>query len=232
MKHKYFLRGVGLGIMISAILLSISYNFKSISDEEIISRAKKLGMVYEDDTIQATYIPLMTNIPEMTLDPQMTNEPSKGEVSGEGEVSGDVNDVTEQPTVSDDAADVTEAPSVHDDTTGVPESPIVPEDTTNVTDSPTVSDDVANVTEPPVVTSKETNDKKESEKVVKAVLKINRGDWSRIVSENLEKLGIIEDSAAFDKYLVDNNYAGRIIIGDFELSSDNSFKEIAEAITE
>ena len=50
--------------------------------------------------------------------------------------------------------------------------------------------------------------------------------------ENLEKLGIIEDSAAFDKYLVDNNYAGRIIIGDFELSSDNSFKEIAEAITE
>ncbi|MBE5936406.1 MAG: endolytic transglycosylase MltG [Lachnospiraceae bacterium] len=232
MKHKYFLRGVGLGIMISAILLSISYNFKSISDEEIISRAKKLGMVYEDDTIQATYIPLMTNMPEMTLDPQMTNEPSKGEVSGEGEVSDDVNDVTEQPTVSDDAADVTEAPSVHDDTTGVPESPIVPEDTTNVTDSPTVSDDVANVTEPPVVTSKETNDKKESEKVVKAVLKINRGDWSRIVSENLEKLGIIEDSAAFDKYLVDNNYAGRIIIGDFELSSDNSFKEIAEAITE
>ena len=51
MKLKYYLRGVGIGIIFATIVMTVSslvhkYN---ISDEYIIKEAKKLGMVMKDD---------------------------------------------------------------------------------------------------------------------------------------------------------------------------------------
>ena len=52
MKLKYFLRGLGIGIIFGAIIMLAAYltsgSYK-LTDEEIISRAKNLGMVYESD---------------------------------------------------------------------------------------------------------------------------------------------------------------------------------------
>ena len=50
MKLKYFLRGLGTGIIFCAIVLFAAYmtNKKQPSDDEIIERAKELGMVMDD----------------------------------------------------------------------------------------------------------------------------------------------------------------------------------------
>ena len=46
MKLKYYLRGLGIGIAITTLILAISYNINGrMSDSEIIRRAKELGMV-------------------------------------------------------------------------------------------------------------------------------------------------------------------------------------------
>lgn len=52
MKLKYYLRGLGVGIVITAIILTITSSPKTekLSDEEIIRRAEQLGMVMEEDT--------------------------------------------------------------------------------------------------------------------------------------------------------------------------------------
>ncbi len=49
MKLKYYLRGLGIGIIITTIILSIASgkDSKSMSDAEIIARASELGMVME-----------------------------------------------------------------------------------------------------------------------------------------------------------------------------------------
>ncbi|MDE6635637.1 MAG: hypothetical protein K2K09_03405, partial [Lachnospiraceae bacterium] len=60
---------------------------------------------------------------------------------------------------------------------------------------------------------------------------VERGDWSRIVSEKLEELEIIDDSEQFDKYLVDNGYAVRIKVGDFRAKKGSTYEEIAKMIT-
>ncbi len=51
MKLKYYLRGLGIGIVITTIILTIcnSFNGKEISDAEIIERARALGMVMEGE---------------------------------------------------------------------------------------------------------------------------------------------------------------------------------------
>lgn len=52
MKLKYYLRGLGMGILFATIIMTISsaIHKNDISDEEIIKRAQKLGMVMTEDT--------------------------------------------------------------------------------------------------------------------------------------------------------------------------------------
>ena len=49
MKLKYYLRGLGIGILVSTIILMIASagHPREMSDEEIIARARELGMVME-----------------------------------------------------------------------------------------------------------------------------------------------------------------------------------------
>lgn len=51
MKLKYYLRGLGIGIIVTTIVLTISNatGGKSMSDEDVIKRAEALGMVMEED---------------------------------------------------------------------------------------------------------------------------------------------------------------------------------------
>ena len=44
MKAKYFLRGLGAGILLATIVLFAVYSYR-YSDSKIIQRAKELGMV-------------------------------------------------------------------------------------------------------------------------------------------------------------------------------------------
>lgn len=52
MKLKYYLRGLGIGIFATVIILTIASSGKNkeLTDEEIIARAEELGMVMQDRT--------------------------------------------------------------------------------------------------------------------------------------------------------------------------------------
>lgn len=46
MKLKYYLRGLGIGVFFTALILIASYSQRrSMTDEEVIARAKELGMI-------------------------------------------------------------------------------------------------------------------------------------------------------------------------------------------
>lgn len=53
MKLKYYLRGLGAGILFATIVLFISYSYK-MSDSQIKKRAEELGMVYAGKEEQTT----------------------------------------------------------------------------------------------------------------------------------------------------------------------------------
>lgn len=55
MKFRYFLRGVGIGIIFTSIIFMVAYDGngkKAMSNKEIISKAKELGMVMKDDNLK------------------------------------------------------------------------------------------------------------------------------------------------------------------------------------
>ena len=87
MKLRYFLRGLASGIVITTLLLTISHNVKkdNISEQEIIERAEKLGMVMEEtDLLSVTVTPKgeptaeVTEAIEPTEEAQITSEVTKG----------------------------------------------------------------------------------------------------------------------------------------------------------
>lgn len=53
MRLKYYLRGLGIGVIVATLILMIVFSGqkKELSDEEIIKRAEALGMVMSEETL-------------------------------------------------------------------------------------------------------------------------------------------------------------------------------------
>ena len=58
MRFKYYLRGIGIGVTLATLLLTISFYFgkdsltkEKLSDEEIIERATELGMIMPEEEV-------------------------------------------------------------------------------------------------------------------------------------------------------------------------------------
>ena len=79
MKRKYYLRGLGTGILVTALILIIASGQKeTMTDEEVKARAKELGMV------ESTLLSDLANQtpaaePETMADPAATAEPETAE---------------------------------------------------------------------------------------------------------------------------------------------------------
>lgn len=80
MKKKYFLRGLGVGVLVATLVLCISYRSQD-SEQTVIQKAKELGMVFPEKT------------PDTILKPSST----PGETAS-GTAAKATNDVTKEPT--------------------------------------------------------------------------------------------------------------------------------------
>ena len=118
MKIKYYLRGLGVGIIVTTIILTISFHGKQkdIDDfpaEEIIAKATMLGMVMPEDTeepqteAQDAVDEILNNTEittEQTTVYESTQEPETAQ-NEEGEPAQDAEEpVQEEQTVPDETA--------------------------------------------------------------------------------------------------------------------------------
>ena len=99
MKLKYYLRGLGIGIIVTTVILAVSFSKKEIkmSDEEIMARAAQLGMVMQETET--------TEQGDTEQDPDGTDTGAKTEVVTEQTAS----ELLEERTAAEDTAQNTEA---------------------------------------------------------------------------------------------------------------------------
>lgn len=195
MKTKYYLRGLGIGILFTAFLFIVIIipNKENMSDEEIISEAKKLGMVEKESSedIYPNVLATGTPIPETT-----------GQVSKAPEQS-----VTPEPT-----ATLTSTPKPTATLTPTPK----PTATLTPTPKPTA-------TLPPEPTSEAET------KTVK--IEVYKGMTSEQLSEQLYRAGAVDSMSGFNDYLIRNNYADFINIGQYKVQTGLSYRELAKVFT-
>ena len=201
MKLKYYLRGLGIGILVTTVILSLAgVGRKNMTDEEAVKRAKELGMV------EST---LLSDLPDQTKTDEV--RPTEPGISLQPETS--------EP---EESTSTPETPVAPEETTTTPETPAAPEETTTTPETPVAPE------ETPVSPEDGNPDTLAGETVT---LVIGRGESSTTVSKNLKKAGIVEDAAAFDRFLCNNGYDKKIITGTYEIPYGASEEEIAKIIT-
>ena len=109
MKLKYYLRGLGIGILVTTVILSLAgVGRKNMTDEEVVKRAKELGMV------EST---LLSDLPDQTKTDEV--RPTEPEISLQPETS--------EP---EESASTPETPEAPEETPVAPEeTPVAPEET-------------------------------------------------------------------------------------------------------
>ncbi len=233
MKLRYYLRGVGVGLILAVVVYStmiIPRKYK-MTDEEVLARAKELGMVERENTdvdlsaLSGTPAPPEetgtptppkgTDTPTPSGEESPTPTPQKlPELTPSVPPEKDANSTPVVPSASD-----TPAPTVPtvSDTPGTPSMPTMP----TMPDSPTMP-----MMPPPESSSQEieTNGEKIS-------ITIPQGMGSESFALELQKAGLVEDAVDFDRYLMQNNYALYIRPGTYRILPGATYEEIARQVT-
>ncbi len=91
-----------------------------------------------------------------------------------------------------------------------------------------------NQTKPNAGANKEEQEepKEEKKETYSYTLKITSGMSISTIAELLFNENIVKDQEEFETYLIDNDYHTKIQVGSFRLTSDMSYKKIAETLTE
>ena len=214
MKLKYYMRGIGIGIIFSTIILSISHKTSTttMTDAEVIRRAEQLGMVKEDSQLINELDDLLhTNDKKNDTNPITPTTSPEPSVSIKPE-----NNIEDEDEIADTFSDT------NNDTLGDNEQE--KEDTIDVESG---SDNAIKEEEPFLVGEVTTDDKEE---VTFLQIEISKGMTSEDVSRILEEKGIIEDKKVFNKYLKENGLSRVINYGTFKIAQDATFYDIANLL--
>ena len=215
MKRKFYLRGLGIGILVTAVIMGIASGRKrDMTDEEIRERARELGMV-ESVVLSnlETASPSAGSaapsqppvIPETSPEVTPSEEtPSEETPMGSPEASPEESPSGETPMGSPEASPE-ETPSGETPMSSPEASPAetLPEETPETTAAP---DGTVWIT-------------------------IRSGQSSAAVSRLLEEAGLVGSASAYDKYLCENGYDNRIRSGTHEIPAGAGEEEIALIIT-
>ena len=238
MERKYYLRGLGIGIVVTAIIMGIATSGKrGMTDEEIIARAKELGMVENTVLSEKTEEEVETEAAVDIANAEDATEKSAIEETKKPETSTEqkqnTTEETEKPETSEEQKENTTEETEKPET-----SEEQKENTTEETKKPeTSTEQKQNTTEetkkPETSTERQTTaDKKED--ITSAVVKtitVNSGDGSYTVAKKLAEAGVVTSAENFDTYLCQNGYDKKLRTGNFSIPADASDEQIARIVT-
>lgn len=210
MKLKYYLRGLGIGIAVTALVLTLAGGGKeSLTDEEIIARAKELGMV-ESVTLS------------QLADGKTSEEVSEdiSEMSSEEDSENAISEAEDASLVTSEEAEVSE--EIGSEIT----------EGTSDTETSEETDSEENTSESASEMTSEANSESQTSEIIDeyVIVEVGAGDGSDTVSRKLEALGMVEDAMMYDDFLCANGYDKILQTGKHEIPRTADWDMIAEIL--
>ena len=250
MNLKYYLRGLGIGIAMTTVILGLGTDkqAKTMTDAQIKQRAAELGMVEtggvlaEREEEQVTEETQEAASSEKEEESKVTKTPEKTQAPKETEIPKE----TEKPKASEEPeeAKVPEETGTPEETE-TKETGAVPEKTENLKDTETPK-----ATTPPEETEdpeknkavEESDISGETEKTEETqngqekaeaafTIEVRSGDGSHTICKKLEEAGMIASASAFDSFLCQNGYDKKLQVGVYEIPAGAQPEEIARILT-
>lgn len=232
MKLRYYFRGLGIGILVTALIMGITSKAgRPLTDAEIRAKALTLGMVDLNDISLGSLSGGASDGAEHGDVPD-TDPNAGGEDNGQGQSSPETAEPSETPdsqgtqeSEETSGPEINSSPSVSTapGSSPTPAASSTPTPTPKPTPTPTP-------TPTPMPTMTPTQTPEPTPTVETVTILIVRGDSSYTVSRRLEEAGLIENARDYDAYLVDNGYSKTIRTGTYKIPVNATWEEIARII--
>lgn len=208
MKLKYYLRGLGIGIITATVVfMAASFGKETeLSDAEIIERAKSLGMVMsnENDTLADAAA-------------QPTEDFSQNNAMQETEQKQDTQQKNTEQIVSTEQIENTET-------------------TQDTEEIDTDADENSNMQiKPEDDTQEQIPQESESEEEIEAeegiyILVVEDGDICSAICDRLKENGVIDSTSKFIAFLREHDYSKSIGAGSYKIPVDSTYEEVLEIL--
>ena len=249
MNLKYYLRGLGLGILVTALILSVAgRNRRTMTDAEVKERAKELGMIENtvllekpEETESASGTTANTeSASETTANTESVSETTAGS-DGEVQIGTDIGN-NEDVSQGDLSKEETPKDNQPKEETSEEEKPqkgasqdTEPKDNTSqeVTDDPERPEELSkNNTED---TQGENDEKvtsagEDQSRTDEVTLTIVSGDTSYSVAKKLYELGVVPSVEQTDRFLCANGYDRTIRTGVYTIAPEETLESVAKRI--
>lgn len=210
MKLKYYLRGLGIGILVTSIIMGIalSHGKREMSDEEIKQRASRLGMVEEFTRLADT---VSSNETVSSQDIDLNN------IEPEGEEASTKENKVKQPKILE------------------PKDNLMPEEEkenlNNVEQEPIKENNHDLENKEDFLSDEDKAEVTDDEEVKEVTLVVNSGDGSQNVARRAKDAGLVESAQEFDRYLCDKGYDKKLRVGSYVVKIGATMEEIAKKLT-
>lgn len=216
MNLKYYLRGLGIGIIVTALIMGIvtGGKGKALSDEAIIKRAEQLGMTMESDVLSET-------LPEA----EEEEAPMQEDASAQAELQDNAMEDGEQDPQNAEAAPQEE--EAEEGTEQQTEESIPDEEAEESLPEESQQDGTEGAdTAPEGEALQEADDQAEKE----IPISISGGEGSMSVCRKLQEAGLVASASEFDTFLCQNGYDKKLKAGDFEIPEQADPEQIARIL--
>ena len=235
MKFKYYLKGIGMGIIVTTIVLSVSFAMHepNLSDAEIIERAKEIGMIMPESESNGGLFGSQddsdTESEDESESERMTQTESQKDSELEAETDSEYEIESGTELESETESELESQTEAEGETQVQSETELVKPSETEV---PAVTEEPSETEVPDV--SEEPSESEElttQVEITQYILHVVWGSTPRSIGEELLEVGMIEDVSDFRAYLKEQGYAGKIKSGDYTITKGMTYEEIAKIIT-
>ena len=205
MRLKYYLRGLGLGIIFAVFIMMVGYrnHGSSMSDSQIIEKAKTLGMVETEDSSG------------MKTDNKTDNKT-------DGKTDKKI-DSSEPDTSTADTSTAEDTQTGTDNTDA--------DNTTDTADADTTAPSDAAATDS-AASDAAGADAAQPQQNTTFTITVGGGDTCRMIAERLQTAGIIDDAEKFRVYMGQKGVDQFIADGSHEIPYGASYDDIINILTQ
>lgn len=229
MKLKYYLRGLGIGIVVTAVIMSIAAGGRKepLSDAEIKERARELGM-----TEQSSVLADLQKEPEEIEEKLPEEKAAADETSPEETDPEGAEDDGESAEAEESASAQIQEPTEVPKPTSTSKPTSAPTPTTGPTPKPAPTPTA--IPKPGTAGDAEedeqgTENTMSEEGIIS--IEVKSGESSFTICQKLEDAGLVASASAFDSYLCQNGYDKKLKAGTHEIPAAAQPEEIAKILS-
>ncbi|MCM1268246.1 MAG: endolytic transglycosylase MltG [Bacteroidales bacterium] len=232
MEKRYYFRGLGLGIIVTALIMGIAVSRgekREMTNAEIIARAKELGMT-ENTTLLGPTEEEENPEAEPSAEAEQAQEPVKKDVAV-AQPKEEVTTPAREETEPTDGGETSPAEKPDAGAETAAEESASDKKPAADTNEMTKPDDDAEQGASAAEETPEPEEPAQQQTSSAASITIVSGDGSFTVAKKLEEAGVVSSASLYDDFLCRNGYDKRLRTGTFQIPAGASDDEIAKIVT-